>query len=85
MLQYARNVLIAFDQFCNAILGGDPGDTISYRAAVARQSNAKWACVLCRFLDLFQQGHCDKTLAATDHERLVWGEAIEHDGKDETQ
>jgi len=31
--KYARNLLVALDQFVNAVLGGDPDETISSRAA----------------------------------------------------
>ena len=35
-LRYLRNVLIAIDQLVNAILGGDPDETISSRVAKHR-------------------------------------------------
>ncbi len=74
---YVCNVLIALDQLANAVLGGEPCDTISYRAAVARLNRRRWGCALCRFLDLFQRDHCGKTLAAEDRNRLIWGDAVE--------
>lgn len=53
--RYVKNVLVALDQLVNALLGGDPDETISSRAA---KSNSWWACRLCRLLDLIDPGHC---------------------------
>lgn len=59
MKNYLINLLVAIDQVGNAILGGYPDETISLRAARERDLNDKeWACILCKFLDLFQKDHC---------------------------
>lgn len=68
--------MVGIDQLFNAILAGDPGDTISYRAAVAMLKGQKWGCVLCQILNKIQHDHCEKTLASTDHQRLLWGSAV---------
>ena len=70
-LRYQRRVLVGLDQFINALAGGDPAETMSYRAAVDRAAGSRFACVFCRFLDLFQRDHCGITLAADDRERLI--------------
>ena len=56
------NVLIAFDQLMNAIGGGDPDETISSRAAKARNRGRWWGCILCRFLDHIDPKHCASSL-----------------------
>lgn len=53
--RYVLNVLIVIDVAFNVILGGDPYETISSRAG---KSDRKWACVLCKFLNWLQPGHC---------------------------
>ena len=55
---YLFGIAIAFDEFWNSVLGGDPHATISARAYVAAARQCPWACVLCRLLDLLQRDHC---------------------------
>jgi hypothetical protein len=57
---YFFNLLVAVDQLVNTVAGGNPDETISLRAAKARAKGEQWGCVLCRVLDLFAKGHCDK-------------------------
>jgi hypothetical protein len=62
---YLFNLLIALDQGVNTLLAGYPDETISLRAARERDiNNKKWACVLCKVLDLFQEDHCTKTVVS---------------------
>ena len=69
MRKYFWNILIAIDQFFNALFGGDPDETISSRAGKV-QHKATWAKWLCWALDKIDKKHCY--------------EAIEEDeGKDE--
>lgn len=65
-MSYIEDVLLGLDEFANTLTGGQPGDTISHRAAVARNNGERWGCWLCAFLNLFQADHCDKTIAAYD-------------------
>ena len=44
--RYLWNLLLAFDEFVNALAGGDPRETISSRAAKARRRGRKWAAYL---------------------------------------
>ena len=62
MPRYVFNVLIALDQFVNALLGGYADETISYRSAAARDRGERWGCVLCKVLDWFEEGHCTRTV-----------------------
>jgi hypothetical protein len=64
MKRYIWNVLIAFDQFCNAVLFfGDPDETISSRMG---KHLAKHDCpfcnLMCKFLNLFEKDHCIKSI-----------------------
>jgi hypothetical protein len=63
MKKYVWNVLIGLDQFCNAILGGDPDETMSSRMG---KNVAKHDCPFCNFmcklLNLIQKDHCRKSI-----------------------
>lgn len=59
---YIWNILISFDQVLNAIFGGYPDETISLRAARARNQGETWGCLLCKFLDWIDEDHCDDSL-----------------------
>lgn len=60
--RYLWNILVWFDQGTNTFLGGDPDETVSSRAAKAAARGRRWGCCLCKFLDLFEKGHCAKTV-----------------------
>lgn len=72
-LRYMRRNFVALDQLGNALAGGQPDETISFRAAKARAAGSRPACVLCRLLDLFQKDHCAITLNNHDTRRTVGG------------
>lgn len=58
-------VAVANDQALNAALVGRSGsedETISSRAGKAAQSGRRWGCILCRMLDWFDPGHCDRNI-----------------------
>lgn len=57
----AWKLAIAKDQLANAALNGDEDETISSRAARARDSGRRWGCYLCRWLDAIDKDHCDKS------------------------
>lgn len=55
-----QQVAIAFDQLCNAILGGMADETLSARAWRQRDKKKRWAFMR-RFIDclfFFQKDHC---------------------------
>lgn len=56
-----RRFLLAYDQALNALTGGSEDETVSSRAARARDENRKWGCVLCRVLDWLDPDHCNKS------------------------
>ena len=68
MKRYLLNLLIALDQLANAILRGDPDETLSSRAHRMRvKGQPVWGWTA-RFIDLlffFQPDHC---MHAHEHE-----------------
>lgn len=75
--QYLMNVLRLLDQAINClILFGAPDETISERAAKARNNGREWGCILCRFLDWVSPGHCDDALTS-----VIGEDAIIPDGE----
>jgi len=64
--QYLLNILSAFDRLANAITGGSGDETISSRLGKAQAKGSRFACVLCRVLDLFEKGHCAKSVNPDD-------------------
>lgn len=58
MGRYVKNVLIGIDQLVNAMIGGDPDETLSSRIA---KSQYNWAArVAGRFLEWVDPGHLEK-------------------------
>lgn len=55
-------VLKSIDQFFNALFGGYSDETISLRAARARNEGQKWGCVLCKIIDKVVSNHCTATV-----------------------
>lgn len=56
-------VAVANDQALNAAMVGRPGaedETVSSRAGKAARQGKAWGCLLCRLLDRFDPGHCEK-------------------------
>jgi len=60
--RWAFGVAVALDQLANAILGGNPDETISSRAYKASLKGKAWGCVLCRLLDWIDPGHCERSV-----------------------
>lgn len=61
-MKYFFNILLGLDQLANAILGGDPQETISSRADKAMREGKRWGCILCKVLSLIQKDHCQKSV-----------------------
>lgn len=53
-------IVKAKDQALNAAWGGSEDETLSSRAARARDRGERWGCILCRFLDRIDHRHCDE-------------------------
>lgn len=58
----AWHILKGYDILGNCSLNDYTIQTISERAAKAREDGKKWGCIVCDFLDFFDKKHCDKTL-----------------------
>lgn len=56
--QLGLNLLLALDQFGNALLLGDPNETISRRTARAWIAGHRWAKILCQILNVISKNHC---------------------------
>jgi len=68
--QYIQNIFYGLDQFINALLLGDPNETISSRCARVREvhKNKCNICrVLCIFLHLLDKNHCTKYLETIEY------------------
>lgn len=65
--RYIWNILIAIDQLGNALLAGDPDETMSSRFGKwldEPRGTWRWriAYFICRLLHLLDKGHCEKTI-----------------------
>lgn len=60
--RWALNVLVSIDQFANTLAGGNPDETISSRAAKAREKGKRWGCILCGILDHLDRDHCNRVI-----------------------
>lgn len=64
-------LLLAVDQLFNvALLNGDEDETISSNAGKRARDGIGWACVLCRFLDLLDPNHCEKSVEFDEGRRI---------------
>lgn len=66
ILRYLMNWLRWLDEGLNVLTGGDANETMSSRAGKGMQKGKRWACVLCRFLDIFQRDHCLRSINPDD-------------------
>jgi hypothetical protein len=59
LLAYLARCGIEFDTAINVLTGGQLGQTVSYRCAVAQRNGKAWGCFMCRFLNwAVQRNHC---------------------------
>lgn len=70
--KWVWNLLIAFDQLGNAVIAGDPDETISSRAGKALKKKRRWARTLCWGLDWIDPGHCKNSVDPSEGEDQVW-------------
>jgi hypothetical protein len=63
------------DVTADVVAGGPVGETISMRAALARQAGDWRGRVVCLLLNILQPGHCRRVLAGEDAPWwvYVWG------------
>ena len=71
--QFCLNVAIALDKLGNALLLGDPNETISRRVGRVRDTGKKWAFVVCRVLSqMFGRDHCSAAEEPGTLGRELW-------------
>lgn len=58
----AWRVLVGLDVAANMVFNDDEIQTISKRAALARNTGKKWGCILCKLLDTADKDHCNKSI-----------------------
>lgn len=69
---YFWNILIAFDQLINTVLGGDPDETISSRMGKHIENDRCTFCkLICGVLDIFDKDHCAKSVEPDEGSRQV--------------
>jgi len=57
---YFLNVFRWLDCGLNCVLlFGSYNETVSRRAAYARDANRRWGCILCKILDTIRKNHCE--------------------------
>lgn len=72
--QYLRNLLYCLDLSINCVfLFGDPKETISSRMAKRARDGRRLSRLGCRFLDLFDPGHCIRVLRPGLGQDQIWG------------
>lgn len=71
--KYFVNIAIALDQTLNAVLGGDPDETISSRLGKCKQKGNKFCIKVCAILTKIwkkfgskQKGHCIEAIEADE-------------------
>lgn len=68
LLKYIKNILIAADQFVNAVTGGDPDETISSRTGKIYTAwngrDRKWTVAywIHLVLNKLQKNHCERAI-----------------------
>ena len=60
--QYLFNNIYAFDQTLNALLGGDPDETLSSRMGKRPKEHCQLCWLICRGLHLIDPMHCEKAV-----------------------
>ena len=60
--RWIMKVLVGLDQLLNALLDGDPDETVSSRAGRREFISPRISRWLCRLLDWLDPGHCDRVI-----------------------
>lgn len=71
MASWLFNVLVSLDQLGNTLTGGDPDETISSRSAKANLAGKWWGICMCKFLDIFDSGHCQESIESDEGKNSV--------------
>ncbi|RMG30244.1 MAG: hypothetical protein D6721_04350, partial [Gammaproteobacteria bacterium] len=63
--------LVGIDQLANAVIGGDPDETISSRIG-KRRGRCKLCAALCWLLDKIDPRHCARSIEADEGRRELF-------------
>jgi hypothetical protein len=66
---YLARIFVSVDQLVNVIFGGDEDETISSRIAKDQRRGRKFACFLCKLLDIIDKNHCEKAIEKDEGKR----------------
>lgn len=73
LILYLRNLVVATNQLINALLGGDPDETISSRLGKGARDGCRVCRVVCWIIDRFtNDGHCARYIEEDRGRRQVW-------------
>lgn len=73
ILKYIKNILVSIDQLVNAILGGDPDETISSRLGKYRHKKyVYYIYKLVNFLFFWDNKHCESAIEADEGKDSIW-------------
>jgi hypothetical protein len=76
MKKYLWNLFVACDCLCNAILGGDPEETMSSRMGKYVANKSGWfPCQICKLLNLIQKDHCVKAIELDRGNNAIFAES----------
>jgi hypothetical protein len=69
--QYFWNILISIDQFFNAVLFGNPDETLSSRMGKnVREGKCKGCYFICRILHRLDPEHCKKSIEEDENSEI---------------
>lgn len=66
IILYLANIFKALDRLLNAVTFGSGDETLSSRLGKKQAKGSHFACVFCRFLDIFQRDHCARSINNDD-------------------
>jgi hypothetical protein len=74
IIKYIKNIFIGLDQFVNAILGGDPDETISSRIGKRIRSNkaTPFERYIAHVLDNIDKNHCNDAIEEDEGDDEIW-------------
>ena len=70
---YIWNILIWLDQGLNTLTFGNPDETLSSRWGKGTRRDCKFCTLMCKILDLFDKGHCERYIEEDETENLYKG------------
>ena len=72
MKKYFGNIFISVSQLFNAILGGDPDETMSSRIGKGARKGNKFCIFLSRVLDIFENDHCKEAIEEDEGKNAIF-------------